>query len=41
MSDGDPGAGNLCNFSFMLPYDTAKQLNKGLLILTPILRVYD
>jgi len=29
MSDSDPGAGNLCNFSFALPFNTAKQLNKG------------
>ena len=41
MSDGDPGAGNLCNFVFILPFKTEKQLKKGLLLTMPILRTYD
>ncbi len=38
MSDSDPGAGNLCNLSFFVPFNKVKRYLYGRL---PILRAYD
>lgn len=41
MSDSDPGAGNLCNFIFNVPFMAKGCITAGLFIKSPILRTYD
>ncbi len=41
MSDGDPGAGNLCNFVFDTYVMARSHTMKGLFIKSPFLRTYD
>ncbi len=41
MSDSDPGAGNLCNFVFSVPFVAKSRIAAGLFIKSPILRTYD